>query len=110
MNRRTFLKASASVAAAGLALPLSTMHLQAKESEKPAHFSIPDVKLNNGVNMPMLGFGTLDQKGDAGVESISAAISLGYRLLDTATIYGNEEFVGQAIKKNGIDRKKLFLT
>lgn len=109
MNRRNFLKAS-SIAAAGLTLPLSGMQLHAKDGEQSTAFSIPDVTLNNGVKMPMLGFGTLDLKGDSGIDSISDAITLGYRLLDTATIYGNEEFVGQAIKKNGVDRKKLFLT
>jgi 2,5-diketo-D-gluconate reductase A len=110
MNRRKFLTVNSSFAAAGLALPISGMSAYAAEHKQPRAFSIPAVKLNNGVNMPMLGLGTMDLKGDSGVDSISDAITLGYRLIDTATIYGNEEFVGQAIKKNGIDRRKLFLT
>lgn len=110
MNRRKFLKVSSSFAVAGMALPISGMWSYAEENKQSTAFSIPEVSLNNGVKMPMLGFGTLDLKGDPGIDSISDAISLGYRLLDTATIYGNEEFVGQGIKKNGIDRKKLFLT
>lgn len=110
MNRRKFLKISSSLAAAGMALPMSGMQLQAAEFQQSTGFSIPEVALNNGVKMPMLGFGTLYLKEDSGIDSISDAISLGYRLIDTATIYGNEEFVGQAIKKNGIERRKLFLT
>ena len=110
MDRRKFLKVSSSVAAAGLALPFSSASLFADENKKSTAFSIPETTLNNGVKMPMLGFGTLDLKGDAGVDSISDAITLGYRLLDTATIYGNEEFVGLGIKKSGIDRRKLFVT
>ena len=71
---------------------------------------IPTVKLNNGVEMPILGFGTLELRGQVGISSVAEAIAFGYRLLDTANIYGNEEFVGQGIKKSGIDRKELFIT
>ena len=71
---------------------------------------IPTVKLNNGVEMPILGFGTLELRGQVGINSVAEAISFGYRLFDTANIYGNEEFVGQGIKKSGIDRKELFIT
>ncbi|MFT7562245.1 MAG: 2,5-diketo-D-gluconate reductase A [Flavobacteriales bacterium] len=110
INRRKFLKFSSSIAAAGLALPFAGRGLNANEIEQTATFSIPELTLNNGVKMPKLGFGTLDLKGDLGIESVSDAIKLGYRLIDTATIYGNEEFVGQGIKKSGIDRQKLFVT
>lgn len=72
--------------------------------------SIPTVILNNGVQMPILGFGTNTLKGDIGVRSVSDAISVGYRLIDTAHIYGNEEAVGEGIKISGIDRNKLFIT
>lgn len=109
MNRRKFLKVSSSIAVAGLAFPVAGK-LYAAENKQPAAFSIPEVTLNNGVKMPRLGFGTLDLKGDKGIDSISDAITLGYRLIDTATIYGNEEFVGKGIKKSGIDRQKLFVT
>jgi 2,5-diketo-D-gluconate reductase A len=71
---------------------------------------IPFVTLNNGIKMPLLGFGTNTLKGDICIESVSDAISLGYRLIDTATVYGNEQFVGEGIKKSGIDRKELFVT
>ena len=58
----------------------------------------------------MIGFGTNTLKDDIGINAVADAISLGYRLIDTATIYGNEQFVGQGIKKSGIDRDKLFIT
>lgn len=66
--------------------------------------------LSNGVEMPILGFGTLDLHDSIGVVSIAEAVSVGYRLFDTAKIYGNEETVGKGIKKSGIDREKLFIT
>jgi 2,5-diketo-D-gluconate reductase A len=72
--------------------------------------SIPTVALNNGVKMPMLGFGTNTLRGDDGARYVQEAISVGYRLIDTATIYGNEESVGAGIQKSGIDRKELFVT
>ena len=71
---------------------------------------IPTKTLNNGVKMPALGFGTLELNDSVGINSVAKAISLGYRLFDTATIYGNEEAVGKGIKKSGIDRKKLFIS
>ncbi|NBC03352.1 MAG: aldo/keto reductase, partial [Bacteroidetes bacterium] len=68
------------------------------------------VTLNNGVKMPILGFGTLYLRDELGVRSVAEAISLGYRLIDTATIYGNEEAVGGGIKRSGINREELFVT
>lgn len=69
------------------------------------------VKLNNGVEMPILGFGVY-QINDQQVceESVVEAIKAGYRLIDTAAIYGNEEAVGRAIKRCGIKREELFIT
>jgi 2,5-diketo-D-gluconate reductase A len=72
--------------------------------------SIPLVTLNNGVKMPVLGFGTLSLNDAVGENSVAEAISIGYRLLDTAATYGNEESVGKGIRKSGIDRKELFIT
>ena len=74
---------------------------------KPA---IPKVRLAHGVMMPMLGFGTYGLKGDVCTESVADAITAGYRLIDTAHVYQNEEAVGAGIKKSGIDRKTLFVT
>ena len=66
--------------------------------------------LNNGVQMPVLGFGVF-QIDDAQTEqAVSDALAAGYRLIDTAASYGNEEAVGHAIKSSGIPREELFVT
>ncbi|ABF44463.1 aldo/keto reductase [Deinococcus geothermalis DSM 11300] len=69
------------------------------------------VKLNNGVEMPILGFGVF-QISDASVceEAVSTALEVGYRLIDTAAAYGNEEAVGRAIRNSGLPREELFVT
>jgi len=69
------------------------------------------IKLNNGVEMPLLGFGVF-QVNDAAVcvNSVYEAIQTGYRLIDTAASYGNEEAVGDAIKKSDVAREELFVT
>lgn len=73
--------------------------------------SLPAVALNNGVEMPILGFGVFQVPDPAECErSVRDAIDVGYRLLDTATSYGNEEAVGNAIRNHGIDRGELFVT
>ncbi|MFN8346948.1 MAG: aldo/keto reductase [Spirosomataceae bacterium] len=69
------------------------------------------VQLNNGVEMPILGFGVFQVTDLEECEkSVADAISVGYRLIDTAASYGNEEAVGRAIKKSGIAREELFIT
>ena len=68
-----------------------------------------NICLNNGVEMPVLGFGTFQMNGRACEDSVVKAIHEGYRLIDTAEAYGNEEDVGRAITRAGIDRKELFL-
>ncbi len=72
---------------------------------------VPTVTLNNGVQMPSLGFGVFQVPDPAECErSVRDAIDVGYRLLDTAASYGNEAAVGAAIKSHGIDRSALFVT
>jgi diketogulonate reductase-like aldo/keto reductase len=74
-------------------------------------YTTPAVTLNNGVEMPILGFGVFQVPDPAECErSVRDAIDVGYRLLDTATSYGNEAAVGAAIKSHGIDRSELFVT
>lgn len=69
------------------------------------------VKLNNGVEMPILGFGVYQLTDAAACEQcVYDAIASGYRLIDTATAYGNEEAVGRAIKRSGVAREELFIT
>ena len=72
---------------------------------------VPTIKLNNGVEMPQLGFGVfqvpdLSQAEDA----VTNALESGYRLIDTATAYQNEEAVGRAIKKSDVKREDIFVT
>ena len=68
-------------------------------------------KLSNGVEIPCIGFGTWQTPdGDVCVSSVLSAIEAGYRHIDTAQGYGNEESVGLAVKISGIDRKELFIT
>ena len=70
-----------------------------------------NVKLNNGVEMPILGFGVF-QVSDLKIceKAVADAIEVGYRLFDTASVYENEEAVGNAIKKCGIKREEFFIT
>ena len=73
--------------------------------------NVPAVSLNNGVQMPILGFGVFQVRDLAECErSVRDAIDVGYRLLDTAASYLNEEAVGAAIHQHGIDRLELFVT
>lgn len=68
-------------------------------------------ELSNGLNIPKIGFGTWQTPdGDVAESSVTHALKAGYRHIDTAAIYGNEESVGRAIKKSGIDRSELFIT
>ena len=69
------------------------------------------VTLNNGLKMPILGFGVFQvAEGQDTEEAVLAAINVGYRLIDTAQVYGNEEAVGRAIKRSGVPREELFIT
>lgn len=68
------------------------------------------VTLNNGVKMPKLGYGVYQTPQDITKRCVLDAISAGYRLIDTAQAYGNEEGVGDAVKECGIDREELFIT
>jgi diketogulonate reductase-like aldo/keto reductase len=70
-----------------------------------------NVKLNNGIEMPILGFGVYQITNPEECEqSVYEAIQTGYRLIDTAAVYQNEEPVGKAIKRSGINRGELFIT
>lgn len=67
--------------------------------------------LNNGIKMPVQGFGVFQIPDAAECERVvSDALSVGYRLIDTASVYGNERAVGAAIRKSGISREELFIT
>ena len=68
------------------------------------------IKLNNGIEMPIVGFGVYQIDEKQCQQAVLDAIDVGYRLIDTATAYQNERQVGNAIKVSGIDRKDLFIT
>src|SRR6476620_5600789 len=72
--------------------------------------SVPTITLNDGNTIPQLGFGVFKVEPDKTSRVVSEALEVGYRHIDTAKIYGNEEGVGHAIKSSGIDRSELFIT
>ena len=67
-------------------------------------------ELNNGVSMPLLGLGVYDMHHQEAEAAILQALEIGYRLIDTATMYGNEVEVGKAIRQSGLAREDIFLT
>jgi 2,5-diketo-D-gluconate reductase A len=68
------------------------------------------VMLAGGVQMPLVGFGTWQLRGRAGYEAVRYALEVGYRHVDTATMYGNETEVGRALRDCGLDREEVFVT
>lgn len=71
--------------------------------------SIPHVTLNNGVEVPVLGFGVFQTPPEQTVAAVEAALSTGYRHIDTAAVYGNEREVGEAVRHSGLARDEVFL-
>ena len=67
------------------------------------------IKLANGVEMPQIGYGVYQVTPDECERCVSDALSVGYRMIDTAQAYANEDGVGRAIKKSGIARKDIFV-
>ncbi len=72
--------------------------------------TVPTVKLNDGNHIPQLGYGVWQVGNDEAITAVSEALKAGYRHIDTAAIYGNEEGVGKAIRNSGIERGDIFLT
>jgi diketogulonate reductase-like aldo/keto reductase len=71
--------------------------------------TIPSLRLNNGVEMPVLGLGVFQTPPDETVGAVEAALSVGYRHIDTAAAYGNEREVGEGIRRSGLDRSDVFI-
>src|SRR2546421_2847125 len=71
---------------------------------------IPTVRLRGGVGMPILGLGTWQAQGRRAYEAVQHALALGYRHLDTATFYRNEDEVGRAVRDSGVPREEVFIT
>lgn len=110
MERRKFIKTTTAIGIGALLMPFKTQSLFANNPVKKACEAIPLLTLNNNLKIPQLGFGTLYLNDELGERCVAEAIELGYRLIDTAKIYGNEKSVGTGIKNSGIEREKLFLT
>jgi 2,5-diketo-D-gluconate reductase A len=72
--------------------------------------TVPTIALNNGVSIPQLGFGVFQVPPEETKEATLTALEVGYRHIDTAQMYGNEEGVGQAIRESGIPRDEIFVT
>lgn len=72
--------------------------------------SVPNIELNNGIEMPQLGLGVFQVPDEEAVSAVSTALEAGYRSIDTAAIYGNERGVGRAIAGSGIPREEVFVT
>ncbi|WP_030980888.1 aldo/keto reductase [Streptomyces sp. NRRL S-1824] len=68
------------------------------------------VTLNNGIDMPILGFGVFQIPPEETEQAVTDALAAGYRLLDTAAAYQNEEAVGRAVRNSGVPREELFVT
>ena len=70
----------------------------------------PYTTLNNGMQMPLIGLGAWDMYGKEAEQAVLDALEIGYRLLDTATLYNNEKEVGNAVRQSGIPRSEIFVT
>lgn len=72
--------------------------------------SIPEITLNDGATLPVIGLGTYKLKGNEGANAIQSAIDLGYRLIDSAYNYENEGMVGEAVRRSSVPREELKIT
>jgi diketogulonate reductase-like aldo/keto reductase len=75
-----------------------------------ANYNIPSTKLNNGITMPLLGLGVYDMYQKQAEQAVETALEIGYRLIDTASMYENEKEIGNAIKNSAVKRAEIFLT
>lgn len=97
---------------------IENMKLNLNENNNVSTFNLaagvnghaPTVRLSSGYDMPILGLGTYSLHGDVCINSIKAALASGFRKFDTASIYGNEEEVGQAIRESSVPREEIFVT
>jgi 2,5-diketo-D-gluconate reductase A len=71
---------------------------------------VPNIRLNNGVQIPQFGYGVFQIEPDRTAEAVRTAFEAGYRHIDTAQGYGNEEGVGQAVRESGLPREEVFIT
>lgn len=96
---------------------IEDMELNLNENSNVSTFNLdagvnghaPTVRLSSGYDMPILGLGTYSLHGDVCVNSVKAALASGFRKFDTASVYGNEEEVGQAVRESGVPREEIFV-
>ena len=72
--------------------------------------TVPTITLNNGVEIPQLGFGVYQVKPEETAQAVQTALEVGYRHIDTAEMYGNEAEVGEAVRQSGVPREEVFVT
>src|SRR4051794_20204409 len=88
-----------------------SIHHMSHTTESPVDESpIPTIALNSGARVPQLGFGVFQIPAEDVEDAVTAALEAGYRSIDTAAMYRNEEGVGRALKASGIPRNELFVT
>lgn len=113
MQRRSFLKNSALFGTAVFSSSIFGVNsLFANENSKGKNMAnlVPNYELNNGVKIPILGYGTWDIRGSKGQRAIEDALEVGYRHIDSAQYYRNEDIVGNAVRNSGIARSEIFVT
>ncbi|MDA3047884.1 aldo/keto reductase [Campylobacter sp. JMF_08 NE1] len=106
MQRRSFLKNSVIF---GAGVIVSANSLFANKGAKMQNL-VPNFTLNNGREIPILGYGTWDIRGRDGLRAIENALEAGYRHIDSAQYYRNEDIVGEAVRNSGIARSEIFVT
>ena len=111
MQRRSFLKNSMALGAVALGLnPLFANEISQGENMQNSSNLVPNFTLNNGREIPILGYGTWDIRGRDGLRAIENALEVGYRHIDSAQYYRNEDIVGEAVRNSGIKRDEIFVT
>lgn len=106
MQRRSFLKNSVIFGASMIA---GANSLFANKGAKMQNL-VPNFTLNNGREIPILGYGTWDIRGKEGFRAIENALEVGYRHIDSAQYYRNEDIVGEAVRNSRIKRDEIFVT
>ncbi|MBR1375196.1 MAG: aldo/keto reductase [Cardiobacteriaceae bacterium] len=107
MNRREFIQ---NTAMAGSAILSSHTFAKENQAKNQGANQMKYIELNDGNKMPILGYGVYAIKPEEVQKCVEEAISVGYRSIDTAQAYFNEEGVGQAIKNSAVKREELFIT
>jgi len=93
-----------------LVTKISSRSMPEARTASPTPVSLPNITLNNGVEIPQLGFGVFQIPPEETKAATLTALEVGYRHIDTAEMYGNEKEVGEAVRASGIDRGDIFVT